>query len=157
MNQYIAQETAVIDASAETIYRILIDYNDLNAHPAITPKHFFTKIEVVSGGIGDGTVVDVHCKVLGQTTQLTMTLIEAEKNRHLIEQDEANGVRSEFFLRPINENKQTEVTIKTTGALGGGLRGWIEKRITPRLLRPIYAEELENLNQVAMTREQALV
>ena len=86
-----------------------------------------------------------------------MTLIEAEKNRHLIEQDEANGVRSEFFLRPINENKQTEVTIKTTGALGGGLRGWIEKRITPKLLRPIYAEELENLNQVAMTREQALV
>ena len=51
MNQYIAQETAVIDASAETIYRILIDYNDPNAHPAITPKHFFTKIEVVSGGI----------------------------------------------------------------------------------------------------------
>ena len=154
MNQYVVQESAVINASAETIYQILIDYEDPNAHRAITPPSFFTKIDVVSGGTGDGTVVDVYGKAMGQVTKLTLTLTEVKKNRHLLEKDDNGGIVTEFFLDPVDGDEQTEVTIKTTGTVARGLRGWVEKKLSPRILRPVYQEELENLERVASNREK---
>ena len=154
MNQYTLEETAVINASAETIYQILIDYVDPNAHKAITPPRFFTKIEVVSGGVGDGTIVDVYTKAVGQVTKFTMMVIEAKKNRHVIEKDSDGKTVSEFFLEPLKDGVRTNVTIKTTGTLGKGIQAWIESKLAPKILRPVYKEELANLERVATAHEK---
>jgi hypothetical protein len=134
-----ASESAIIDAAAQDIYRVLADY--VTEHPRIVPRPFFQELVVESGGRGAGTVYRTVTQVWGRRQSFRMTVSEPEPGRVLREEDPVAGVVTTFRLTPLSETR-TEVEIATEWAGQGGLRGWLERLFVPRTLRPIYRQEL---------------
>jgi hypothetical protein len=141
-----ASTTTTLKASAQSVYAILADYRD--AHPRILPP-VFRNLTVERGGIGDGTVIRYEMRVWGSTQQVRAEITEPEPGRVLVEKDEVTGAVTTFTVDP--EGSNARVTIATEWNRPG-LRGWIEAKIAPGMLRKIYAEELNNLERLASAR-----
>lgn len=147
MNTYHVQASATIDAPAARIYGIISDYQ--KGHPAILPSRYFTELRVTRGGQGAGTEIIVKMNVLGAQALYQMTVSEPEPGRVLQEEDPAAGVVTTFTVDPLNGGHQSQVTIATTAQTSPGLKGWLEKLMTPAIARRIYREELAQLATVA--------
>lgn len=150
MNEYQVEYSAVIDAPSAHVYAIVSDYND--GHQAILPKPYFTKMEVLEGGVGAGTKLRIHMKVMGQAFVFHQEIFEPEPGRVIVEDDKEAKVKTTFIFEPLNNDTQTRVTILTDAEGGPGLKGWLEKKTNPSVMRKIYRAELENLNRVAKQR-----
>lgn len=146
MNTYQAQESAVIQAPAAHIYDILTDYQE--KHPAILPARYFKELHVVEGGQGAGTVIDVAMDVYGQTFNYHMTVTEPEPGRVLKEEDPYVGMATTFTVDPIN-NYESKITIHSVAKASAGVKGWIEKLMTPSIMRRIFREQLAQLALLA--------
>lgn len=144
MGTYKVEHSEEIPASAETVYNILIDYNV--GHPAIVPPRFFEKITVLEGGVGDGTVFRLDSNIFGNKQSATMRVYEVEKGRKLIEKDEENGLETVFTVDPISA-ESCQLSLTTSGKTAAGLRGTIEKWLTPLILRHIYRKEMQLLRE----------
>jgi hypothetical protein len=83
--------------------------------------------------------------VMGTETEGEMVVSEPEPGRVLVERDPEGMVQTTFTVEPAPEN-QARVTIRTEMRTATGLRGIVERLLTPRLLKPVYREELERLN-----------
>ncbi len=148
-----ASESAVIDAPARDIYRVLADYKV--EHPRIVPRPFFEEICVEQGGVGAGTVYRVATRAWGRRTEWHMTVSEPEPGHVLREEDAAAGVVTTFRLTPLEDRYRTRVEIATEFAPKPGLRGWIERLLNPRIVRPIYRRELALLNDYLQEQLEA--
>ncbi len=154
MKQYQVEASAVIDAPAAQVYAIVADYND--GHQAILPKPYFVSMDVLEGGIGAGTKLKVVMKVMGQDFVFNEEVTEPEPGRVLVEADNEAGVATTFTFEPLNNDTQTRVTISTIGKTSPGFKGWLEKKMNPRIMGKIYRQELENLAQVAQQRQASV-
>lgn len=150
MNEYKVEVSKVIDAPASHLYAIVSDYND--GHQAILPKPYFTKMDVLAGGVGAGTKIEVHMAVMGQTVVYNMEVTEPEPGHILAEEDKIVNTYTTFTFDPVNNGAQTKVTIATRAQTSGGFKGWMEKMMNPPIARKIYHAELENLAIVAQQR-----
>jgi hypothetical protein len=136
----------LIPARPEVLYEILADYR--SGHPRILPEPPFRSLVVERGGRGAGTLIRVEMKLLGRTRSFRAAISEPEPGRVLVE-DNDTGYRTTFSVEPREGGAGALVTISTALPAGGGLRGFFERRVVPRLLRPVYIRELELLEQVA--------
>ena len=150
MNEYQVEVSQIIDAPASHLYAIVADYND--GHQAILPRSYFTKMDVLEGGVGAGTKIEVHMSVMGQTVVYNMEVTEPEPGRVLAEEDKTVNTYTTFTFDPVNNGTQTKVTIATRAQTSGGFKGWIEKMMNPPIARKIYRAELEKLAEVAKQR-----
>lgn len=141
MNQYEVAVSRVIDAPPAAVYAVFADYH--HSHAAVLPKQYFTKMTVEKGGEGAGTEVTVHMRVFGTKVTYHMVVTEPEPGRVLQEEDKAAGVVTTFTVDPVNEGQAAKVTLYTRAQTAPGLRGFIEKLITPPISRKIYNEELD--------------
>ncbi|HWV22624.1 MAG TPA: SRPBCC family protein [Thermomicrobiales bacterium] len=132
-----------IGASAERVYRILRDY--WNHHPHILPPAF-TSFAVEEGGIGTGTVIRFSVRTGGRTQHFHQRIEETTPGRVLREVDIDGDLATTFVVTPAGET--CRVRIETTWPTKG-IRGVIERILSPRLLIPIYTEELANLDRYA--------
>lgn len=147
MQEIEVSESAMVDASAQKVYPILADYH--RGHPHILPKAYFTKLEVLEGGYGEGTLIRVYMRALGRESVLDMRVTEPEPGRVLAETDINSDLTTTFTLTPnVNPNK-TKVTITTTWPQKAGLAGLLDRLFTPLIMRRIYREELAILQQYA--------
>jgi len=146
MNLYQAEISEIIDAPPEKIYAILSDYHQ--GHPSILPDAF-TGLTVTEGGQGEGTHIIVAMDVFGSKIEYRMKVTEPEPGRILVEEDESAGVATTFTLDPLDGGEKTRVTIATTARTSPGLRGLVEKLVTPTVMRRIYRQELAQLAAVA--------
>lgn len=151
MKQIEVAESAMVDASAEKVYAILADYHREHRH--ILPPGYFTKLEVLEGGYGDGTLIRVYMRALGIESVLDMRVTEPEPGRVLAETDINTGLITTFTLTPNVNPNQTKVTITTTWAQKPGLAGLLDRLFTPPLMRHIYRKELAILQQYAKQKE----
>ncbi len=135
------EASKVVDAPAERIYAVLVDYRV--SHPAILPKQYFKSIRVEQGGIGAGTVVATDMEVYGAKFSYRLTVTEPQPGRVLAEADKAAGIATQFILEPIGEGKQTKLTIASDMQTSSGIRGWLERMMNPTVMRKIYNEELQ--------------
>jgi hypothetical protein len=140
-----AEASAVIEASAPEIYRILVDYR--HAHPAILPKPYFERLEVTQGGHGAGTEFVLHMNVFGTKRVFRQIVSEPVPGRVLVENDIAVGQSSTFTLEPLGETGPTRVTIATEFQARPGLVGFLERRLNPAITRHIFRKELRLLAQ----------
>jgi hypothetical protein len=147
MRQIEVAESAMVDASAEKVYAILADYH--HGHRHILPKGYFTKLEVLEGGYGEGTLIRVYMRALGRERVLDMRVTEPEPGRVLAETDINSGLITTFTLTPNVNPNQTKVTITTTWQQKPGLTGLLERLFTPPIMRRIYRKELAILQQYA--------
>jgi hypothetical protein len=65
----------------------------------------------------------------------------------LVEADEAAGVVTTFTVDPLDGGKRSRVTITTETRASPGLRGLLERLVSPGVLRDIYRKELRQLEE----------
>ena len=143
MNQYEVSVSRVIDAPPAAVFAVFADYHQ--GHAAVLPKPYFTEMTVEKGGTGAGTEITVHMNVMGAKVTYHMVVTEPEPGRVLQEEDKAAGVLTTFTMDPVNDGQATNVTLYTQAKTAPGLKGFIEKLITPPISRKIYNEELDLL------------
>ena len=148
-----APRTHVISASARLnapprrVYDTIANYR--TGHPRILPKQF-RNLTVEKGGVGAGTVISFQIKVLGRTDTIRAEITEPEPGRVLLERNilGSDSVTT-FTVEPGAQPTEAVVTIQTELKVRGGWAGAIERFVTERVLRPMYAEELRLLEAVA--------
>jgi hypothetical protein len=145
MSTFRVAETQEVDAPPEKVYQVFADY--VNHHPKILPKPYFDKVEIEQGGIGAGTVIRVTMKAWGSTYNYRFVVTEPEPGRLMVEEDPAVGVRTTFLIEPLNGGTRSRVTLATESRQKPGIAGWIERMLTPMLMRPIYRQEIANVNE----------
>lgn len=131
-----------INSPAETIYTVISDYR--NHHPNILPEAYFEGLDVLEGGVGEGTRIDVHAKIKGSRQTLHMGVAEPQPGRVLTEADLDGGMKTTFALKPLGE-QQTEVTITTAWPPASGFQALFNRFFLPRYIRGMLQAELEQL------------
>jgi uncharacterized protein YndB with AHSA1/START domain len=133
----------------EDVYRYIADMR--NHHPHFLPPAF-SNFQVVSGGVGAGTVSTFRFTAGGRTRGFRMTATEPEPGRRLVETDANSTSVTTFIVDPAADGT-SKVTIGTEWQGASGIGGFFERMFAPRVMRSIYADELRRLDVYA--REQA--
>ena len=144
---YVITATRRLNAPPRRVYDTIANYH--TGHPRIVPKQF-SNMRVERGGIGAGTVITFEVTVLGRTTLFRAEVTEPEPGRVLVEKNVlGNDSFTTFLVEPGAHPNEAVVTIRTEMTRRPGLAGAIEKLLSPRLLKPMYVEELRRLEAVA--------
>lgn len=139
----------VIAAPPADVYAYIADYR-AHHHRFLPPA--FSDFAVEAGGVGAGTLVRFRLKAGGRETAHRARVEEPEPGRRLTETYLDTGSVTAFEVLP--EGEGCRVRIETTFPAAPGLRGAVERVLAPRLLRPLYEDELARLDRYA--RERAL-
>jgi hypothetical protein len=142
----ISQER-LISAPAGVVYDCLADYTH---YPRILPDAF-TDFRVERGGRGGGTIITFRLKAAGSTRSYRGEVTEPEPGRVLSE-TYTDGAVTSFYVEPQGDGTQVRIETRWQPR---GIRGVIERLLSPRILLPLYAEELENLEAYARARVSA--
>lgn len=140
----------VIEAPAHIVYHLLADYREHHRHG---PEGFlppaFTKLVVEQGGVGAGTAIRFTMVMAGKARTTSATVSEPEPGRVLVET--GPGVTTTFTVEPVGERRarvRFDTVLDTPG-----LEGLLTRLLGPRMLRPLYADELTRLEQHARAHE----
>lgn len=133
----------MIDAPADTIYEVLVDYQ--RGHAVILPRQYFKELVVEEGGRGAGTVARVRMSVLGMGFGFRLRVDEPSPGRVLTETDLETNLTTSFTLEPAADGRRSKVTIATVFKPSPGVRGFFERLTTPPVMRRIYRAELQQL------------
>jgi uncharacterized protein YndB with AHSA1/START domain len=135
-----------VGAPAEQVYHLIADYD--RHHPRFLPPAF-SEFRVEEGGVGAGTVHSFWMTVGGRARSFRMRVEEPEPGRVLTESDEHSSTVTTWVVTPDGPGCQVRVETRWQGA--GGIGGFFERLFAPRVLRRLYAEELERLDRYART------
>jgi uncharacterized protein YndB with AHSA1/START domain len=133
-----------IDAPADRVYGYIADMRE--HHPQFLPPAF-SDFNVESGGVGAGTVIRFKLKAGGRTREARMEVGEPEPGRVLTESDTDSSLVTTWTVEPQGEGSRVEIATTWEGA--GGIGGFFERTFAPRVMRRLYADELERLNDYA--------
>jgi uncharacterized protein YndB with AHSA1/START domain len=136
-----------VDAPADAVYGYLADMRE--HHPRFLPPAF-SDFEVESGGVGAGTITRFKVTAGARSRSYRMEVGEPEPGRVLTESDTESSLVTTFTVVP--EGGASRVRISTTWEGAGGIGGVFERLFAPRVMRGIYADELERLNAYARER-----
>jgi len=139
-----------INAPAERVYRYLADYRE--HHPRILPPAF-SDFRVEEGGVGAGTIIRFRVRAGGQERSYYQLVAEPTPGRVLIEAGIESSEATTFTVTP--DGDRCHVRIVTTWVGAGGSGGFIERFLAPRLLGPLYADELARLDRYAQAQGAA--
>ena len=133
-------------APAEVVYRCIADFD--RHHPRFLPPAF-SEFRVEEGGVGAGTVHSFKMTTGGRARDFRMRVAEPEPGRVLTESDERSSMVTTWVVTP--EGPGCRVRVETRWQGSGGVGGVFERLFAPRVLRRLYADELERLDRYART------
>jgi len=136
----------LIDAPADVVYGCLAD---MEQHRHFLPPAF-SDFRVEEGGHGAGSLTRFKVTAGRRTREYRMRVEEPEPGRVLTESDQGSSLVTTFTVDP--EGERARVRISTTWEGAGGVGGVFERLFAPRVMRGIYADELERLNDYARAR-----
>ena len=136
-----------VDAPPETVYGYLADMRE--HHPHFLPPAY-SDFQVESGGVGAGTITSFKLNAGGRTREYRMEVAEPEPGRVLSESDTNSSLVTRFTVSP--EGARSRVSISTTWEGAGGVGGFFERMFAPRVMRALYADELQRLDAYARER-----
>ena len=139
---------AIVGAPAETVYGYLADMRE--HHPQFLPPAF-SDFEVESGGVGAGTITRFRVNAGGRSREYRMQVAEPEPGRVLTESDTNSSLVTTTTVTPAGDASRVQISTTWDGA--GGIGGFFERLFAPRVMRGIYADELQRLD--AYAREHA--
>jgi hypothetical protein len=137
----------VVEAPPEDVYMYLADMRD--HHPHFLPPAF-SEFKVESGGIGAGTIFTVCVSAGGRSREYRMEVTEPEPGRVMAESDMNSSLVTTFTVEPQDGGSRVRIESGWEGA--GGVGGFFERLFAPRVLRRVYADELQRLNAYALER-----
>ena len=138
-----------IGGPAEDVYRYLANYRD--HHPHFLPPAF-SEFVVEQGGVGEGTIIRFAVTAGGQRHTYRQRVTEPEPGQVLVESGIDSSEVTTFTVAAVS-SAESRVRIETRFAASPGLRGVVERVVSPFLLSPMYADELRRLDRYA--REHA--
>jgi uncharacterized protein YndB with AHSA1/START domain len=138
----VAAERA-IDAPAEIVYGYLAD---MRQHSQFLPPAF-SEFEVEKGGVGAGTVTRFRITTGGRSRRYRMQVAEPQPGRVLTESDMNSSLVTTFTVEPRGDGSLVKISTGWQGA--GGVGGFFERLFAPRVLRRIYLDELQRLDEYA--------
>jgi uncharacterized protein YndB with AHSA1/START domain len=139
-----------VGAPAELVYRCISDHEQ---HQRFLPPAF-SDFAVESGGVGAGTITRFKVKAGGRSRAFRMKVDEPEPGRVLTESDTESTLVTTWTVTPEGDSA-CRVEIATAWEGAGGVGGFFERLFAPRVMRGIYAEELERLDAYARERASA--
>lgn len=125
-----------IPAAPEALYALLADYRE--GHPGILPPAF-SDYAVLEGGVGAGTHIRFQFTVAGRPRSMEGRVSEPEPGR-VLEETYADGSITRFIVDPAGQGSHLRIE---TDWDARGLTSFVERLLVPRLLGPIYREELD--------------
>ena len=144
--RYAVTASAHIDATPDRVYGIIADYH--TGHPSILPKPF-KNLVVEQGGVGAGTIIRFDVHAYGQVQHCRAIVTEPQPGRVLVEENiEPTRSKTTFTVLP-GASGGTDVTFRTELTSRDGLGGVIERWMSTRFLKKLYADELTLLAQRA--------
>lgn len=146
MGQVRVSAERVIDAPAKEIYRYIADYRQ--HHPRFLPPAF-SNFTVEEGGYGAGTVLSFDFTVGNRTQHVRQQVEEPEPSHMIVERTLNQPQVTTFVVRP--EGARTHVRIEMVRETRG-FRGIVERLLMPRLLLPVFRQELELLEHYAASK-----
>jgi uncharacterized protein YndB with AHSA1/START domain len=135
-----------IDAPATHVYRLIADFD--RHHPRFLPPAF-SEFRLEEGGVGAGTVHSFRMTAGGRTRTFRMRVEEPDPGRVLTESDERSSTVTTWVVTAQGPGCRVRVETRWHGADGVG--GFFERLFAPRVLRRLYADELERLDAYART------
>ena len=150
MARIVASAEGTVDAPAETVYRYIADMRE--HHPRFLPPAF-SDFRVESGGVGAGTITRFKVTAGGRTREFRTKVAEPEPGRVLTESDTNSSSVTTFTVSP--QGVASLVRISTSWDGAGGIGGVFERMFAPRVMRAIYADELNRLDAYARERRSA--
>jgi hypothetical protein len=154
MGRASAQAERLIGAPPGAVYAVLADYT--TRHPKIMPAPPFSNLEVESGGVGAGTVFHITLRMLGRRQQLHMRVAEPEPGHVLTETNLDTGVVTEFRVAPRDGGSRTLAGMSSESETQGGLRGLVDRLVTPLLMGRIFAKQLRQLDRYMRSADDRL-
>jgi hypothetical protein len=133
-------------APAEVVYRCIADFDRHHRH-FLPPA--FSEFRVEEGGVGAGTVHSFTMTVGGRARSFRMRVAEPEPGRVMTETNDRSSTVTTWVVTPEGPGSRVRVETRWQGA--GGVGGFFERLFAPRVLRRIYADELERLDRYAST------
>jgi polyketide cyclase/dehydrase/lipid transport protein len=146
-----AHAESVIDARPTAVYEVLADYT--THHPRIMPSPLFSNLAVEKGGVGAGTIFHITLRAMGRVQHLHMQVAEPEPGQALTETDLDSGVVTQFRVAPHDGGTRTMARISSEWVTDGGVRGLVDRFLTPVLLGRIYAKQLRELGRYMHSRD----
>lgn len=140
----------VVEAPGPTVYGYIADMRE--HHPNFLPPAI-ADFHVESGGVGAGTVTRFKLTAGGRTRDIRHTISEPEPGRVLAETDANSSAVTTFTVTPQGDSSLVSIATTWTGASGVG--GFFERLFAPRVMRGIYADELNRLNDYALKMRTA--
>jgi carbon monoxide dehydrogenase subunit G len=141
MGQVSAASTIQINAQPDAVLDAVADYQ--NVRPKILSAHY-RDYQVIQGGQGQGTVA----KWTLQATKSRVRDVQASVDvagHAVIEKDANSSMVTNWTVAPAGPG--SSVTVKTTWAGAGGVKGFFEKTFAPLGLKKIQSEVLANLKK----------
>jgi Polyketide cyclase / dehydrase and lipid transport len=140
----------VLDAPADLVYQCLADYRQHHRPGGFLPPAFHD-MHIIRGGVGAGTRWSLKVTLAGRTRTLIQDVSEPEPGRVLVEADALE--QTTFTVDPVAPN-QCRVRFDTL-LDGSGLEGLLTRLFAPRLVHPLYADELDRLERYARALSRA--
>ena len=144
MGKVQASAEGLVHAPAEVVYGYLANMRE--HHPKFLPPAF-SGFEVESGGVGAGTVVSFNLSAGGRTRRLRNEIAEPQPGHVLTESDTSSSAVTTFTVTPADDNCTVRIASEWNGA--GGIGGFFERTLAPRVMRGIYADQLSRLDAYA--------
>lgn len=133
-----------IDAPADVVYRCLADYTTHHRPGGFLPPAF-SDLEVLRGGIGEGTEIRYAFTAGGRRRVITATISEPTPGERLVER--SDGVETTSTVERLDD-RRSRVRFDTV-LDAGGLEGILNRLFAARILRPVYEDELRLLGDYA--------
>jgi hypothetical protein len=140
MARILVSTERTVAAPADVVYGFIADMRE--HHPHFLPPAF-SDFHVESGGVGAGTITRFTLSAGGRARQCRTRIAEPEPGRVLTESDTESGAVTTFTVTP--QGGATVVRISSVWDGPGGITGFLERLLAPRVMRRIYADQLERL------------
>jgi Polyketide cyclase / dehydrase and lipid transport len=147
MGKVTVEQEGLVGASAELTYRLIAEDEH---HQRFLPDGF-SDFEVLEGGTGAGTLHRFKVRAGGRTREYTMRVAEPAPGRVITETDQNSSLVTTVTVTPFADSCRVLISTRWDGA--GGIGGFFERLLAPRVMRRMYADELARLDRYA--REQA--
>ena len=134
-----------IAAPPDVVYHCIADYVRHHNPSGFLPPAF-SSFQVERGGVGAGTVIRFAVSAGGQTQMHRAEVSEPQPGRVLVETEQQNALTTTFTVEPEGQYARARFDTRYTK---GGIQGWIERLVAPRVLRSLYADELARLERHA--------
>ena len=127
----------------DIVYHCIADYREHHRPGGFLPPSF-SDFEIISGGVGAGSEVTWVTEAGGNKRRIQAVITEPTPGRVLVET--SPDIVTTFTVEPT----EGETLVRfDTEIDDGGVKGILTRLFAPRMLVPIYEDELERLETYA--------